>query len=242
MKNFQDIVDDLNSLDPQNPGGWPRYVHVGAAVLLAIVLGAAGFWYVIKPEQEILSQEIAKEAGLFSEFEQKQRKVSALDAYKAQLVEMEKSFGDMLRQLPGKAEVANLLNEISQTRVASSLEEELFKPQGDIPKDFYVELPNQIIVIGTYNEMGSFVSGVAALPRIVTIDEVDIRPMGKAAAGAKGSKSGGAKIDPSSTDGGVLLRMQALAKTYRYLDDDETAAQEAAKSSKKGTPAGGPKK
>ena len=220
--NLQQYIDELNSLDPQNPGDWPLYARVGAAVLLAIVIGFAGYWFVIKPEQEILAQERGKEAGLFEEFETKQRKVAALDAYKAQLQEMEKSFGDMLRQLPGKAEVANLLNEISQTRVASSLEEELFKPQGDIIKDFYAELPNQIIVVGTYHEMGNFVSGVAALPRIVTIDEVDIRPV-------TATPQAGAKTDANSADGGVLLRMQALAKTYRYLDDEETQAQSAEK-------------
>jgi len=223
--NVQQYIDELNSLDPQNPGDWPLYARVGAVVLLALVIGFAGYWFVIKPEQEVLKIEQGKEAGLFDEFELKQRKVSALDAYKAQLQEMEKSFGDMLRQLPGKAEVANLLNEISQTRVASSLEEELFKPQGDITHDFYVELPNQITVVGTYHEMGNFVSGVAALPRIVTVDDVEIRPMGGSL------KRPGGKTDPNSTDGGQMLRMQALAKTYRYLDEEETAAQSAKKKS-----------
>lgn len=232
--NLQQYIDELNSLDPQNPGDWPLYARVGAAVLLAVIVAFAGFWFVIKPEQEFLEQELLKEPSLFEEFETKQRKVAALDAYKAQLQEMEKSFGDMLRQLPGKAEVANLLNEISQTRVASSLEEELFKPQADVVKDFYAELPNQIIVVGTYHEMGNFVSGVAALPRIVTIEEVDIRPVAVDGPGNKGKKKGDQAADASSTDGNVVLRMQALAKTYRYLDDEETAAQ-TAKQSKPGS-------
>jgi type IV pilus assembly protein PilO len=117
---------------------------------------------------------------------------------------MERTFGAMLRQLPSKAEIANLLIDISQTRLASSLEEELFQPEGEIPKDFYAIVPNKIIVLGKYHEIGAFVSGVAALPRIVTIDNIEIRPMG------------GAQKD--------RLRMQATAKTYRYLEDSEMPA------------------
>ena len=119
---------------------------------------------------------------------------------------MERSFGAMLRQLPSRTEVANLLNDISQTRVASSLEEELFEPLPEVQKEFYAEIPNKIIVTGDYHQMGQFVSGVAALPRIVTIDEVELRPLGG---------QGAAKDQ---------LRMSALAKTYRYLDDAELAA------------------
>ena len=140
------------------------------------------------------------------QFETKQKKVAALDAYKEQLAEMERSFGAMLRQLPSRTEVANLLNDISQTRVASSLEEELFEPLPEVQKEFYAEIPNKIIVTGDYHQMGQFVSGVAALPRIVTIDEVELRPLGG---------QGAAKDQ---------LRMSALAKTYRYLDDAELAA------------------
>lgn len=224
--NLQQYVDELNSLDPQNPGAWPLYARLGAVALLALALLGAGYYFLIMPELDVLAGEESKEAGLFEEFEQKQRKVAALDAYKAQLEEMQKTFGSMLRVLPGKTEVANLLNDISQTRVASSLEEELFKPQGEIPKDFYAEIPNQIIVVGTYHEMGSFVSGVAGLPRIVTVDDVEIKP---AASGPGSAAIKKEKKDANSTDGGMLLRMQALAKTYRYLDDEETAAQEAKK-------------
>lgn len=230
--NIQQIVDELNSLDPQNPGAWPSYARIGAVVLLALAVMGGGFYFFIQPELDELDRQAAIEGTLFEEFETKQRKVAALDAYKAQLKEMEKSFGAMLRQLPGKTEVANLLNDISQTRVASSLEEELFKPQSEVPKDFYAEIPNQIIVLGTYNEIGTFVSGVAALPRIVTIDDVDIRPVS--------SKSGGAsKKGLVAADAGVTLRMQALAKTYRYLDDQETA--DTTSKGKKPTRAGGAK-
>jgi type IV pilus assembly protein PilO len=192
----REILEQLQTLDMQNPGAWPRWVHISACVLLALLIIGFGGYFLVQPEYEQLGQEQQKEVGLRQEFENKQQKVAALDAYKAQLEEMEHSFGDMLRQLPSKAEVANLLNDISQTRIANNLQEELFQPQSDITKDFYVEMPNRITVTGKYHDMGQFVSGVAALPRIVVIDEIDIKP---------GDKKG-------------MLRLSALAKTYRYQD------------------------
>lgn len=201
--NVQDAVKELQSLDMENPGSWPQWVHIAAAIFAALLLVGLGYHFVIKPKVEELDGEKSREVALRKEFEDKQKKVAALDAYKEQLAEMERSFGAMLRQLPSRTEVANLLNDISQTRVASSLEEELFEPQAEIRKEFYAEIPNRIVVTGSYHQMGEFVSAVAALPRIVTIDEVDIRGGG----GNKGQ-----------------LRMSALAKTYRYLDDSELAA------------------
>ena len=218
--NFQQAVKDLQTLDAQNPGAWPFWVRVAAVVLTAVVVIGLGTYFFIKPEYEVLQSEKGKETTLREEFERKQKKVAALDAYKEQLKEMERSFGAMLRQLPSKTEVANLLNDISQTRVASALDEELFEPQNDIPKEFYAEIPNKIVVTGLYHQMGEFVSGVAALPRIVTIDEVEIKPVG----------GQGANKDQ--------LKMSAFAKTYRYLDDTEIAA--AAEKNKKAQP-GAPK-
>ena len=197
--NLQQIIDELQSLDANNPGAWPSWARLSAVILAVIIIIAAGTWFLIKPVKEDLDMAQAEEQRLRTEFVGKQEKVAALDAYKAQLEEMRKSFGSMLRQLPSKTEVPSLLNDISQTRIAASLEEELFRPQGEVPKDFYAEMPNQIIVVGTYHEMGAFVSGIAALPRIVTIDDVEIHPV-------KGN----------------VMRMQAFAKTYRYLDDDES--------------------
>lgn len=203
----QQIIQQLQTLDANNPGAWPKWVRIAAAILLAVVLVLAGLWFVVKPVRETLLSARAQEQSLRQEFESKQKKVAALDAYREQLAEMERSFGAMLKQLPSKAEVANLLNDISQTRIASGLEEELFQPQGEIPKEFYAEIPNKIVVIGDYHEMGTFVSGVASLPRIVTIEDVEIKPIN--------AKAGAA----------TQLRMTALAKTYRYLDDEEIAAQ-----------------
>ncbi len=195
--NPREIIEELQSLDLQNPGSWPRWVHISACVLIALILIGAGGYFLVEPEYENLQREQQTEVSLRQEFESKQQKVASLDAYKAQLEEMQRSFGDMLRQLPSKAEVANLLNDISQTRIANNLNEELFQPQGEVQKDFYVEMPNRIVVTGTYHDMGQFVSGVAALPRIVVIDEIDLKP-----AGGKGSQ----------------LRLSASAKTYRYQD------------------------
>lgn len=204
--NAQDILKELQSLDVENPGSWPGWVHISAVILAALVIMGLGANFFIKPKYETLQSEQATEVTLRQQFETKQKKVAALDAYKDQLAEMERSFGAMLRQLPSRTEVANLLNDISQTRVASSLEEELFEPLPEVQKEFYAEIPNKIVVTGDYHRMGEFVSGVAALPRIVTIDEVDIRPVG------------GQGVDKEQ------LRMSALAKTYRYLDDAELAA------------------
>jgi type IV pilus assembly protein PilO len=209
--NIQQILSELQSLDAKNPGAWPLWARLTAVALAALVILIAGTILFIKPQMDQLDQEQAKEQSLRDEFVTKQAKVAALDAYKAQLEDMRKSFGSMLRQLPSRAEVPGLLNDISQTRVAASLEEELFKPQGEIPKDFYAEMPNQIVIVGNYHDMGSFVSGIAALSRIVTIDDIDIKPV---------AVSAQTKGTPPNQ-----LKMTANAKTYRYLDDDEIAAQ-----------------
>jgi len=214
--NIQQALAELQTLDARNPGAWSLWVRITASVLAGGLVLAAGTYFLIKPVYDDLKAEEAKELTLRNTFEENQAKAAALDAFKAQLAEMEKNFGAMLKQLPSKSEVANLLNDISQTRVASSLEEELFQPQPDSPREFYAEIPNKIIVTGTYHEMGSFVSAVAALPRIVTIDDVEITVPGATEKKGKGDKQ---ELQEGT------LRMQALAKTYRYLDEDELAAE-----------------
>ena len=199
--DLQDILAQLQALDAKNPGAWPAWARYGAVVLLFIVIVGAGLYLLVMPEKEAYDQLTAEETTLRANFVTKQQKAAALDQYKAQLEEMRKSFGAMLRQLPNRTEVASLLNDISQTRIAAGLEEELFKPSPEVMKEFYAEIPNQIVVTGTYHQMATFVSNISILPRIVTIDDVDIRPI-------SGGKGGG-------------LCMQAQAKTYRYLDEGE---------------------
>lgn len=198
--NLSEFLDELRSLDQNNIGSWPRWAYAGAIGLLCAAILGAGTWYLVLPKKEDLEQAQKQEQELRREFEVKQKKVANLDAYKAQLAEMEKRFGVLLRQLPSQTEVPKLLNDISQTRLASGLDEELFKPRPEIQKDFYAVLPNDLVVTGTYHELGTFVSGVAALSRIVTLDEVTIQPL-------KGEKD--------------ELRMSVIAKTYRYLDGGE---------------------
>ena len=190
-------LQELNELDFSNIGDWPIVVKV---ILVLILCGAVGTgWYFFNIEQQYQSLERAEkvEQDLRQDFEIKQAKAANLEAYRAQLAEMEESFGAMLRQLPNRTEVADLLVDVSQTGLAAGLEFELFQPQAELPKDFYAELPIMIRVLGQYHEFGEFVSGLAALPRIVTIHDIQIEPRGE----------------------GTELVLQATARTYRYLDE-----------------------
>jgi len=193
-------IQDLNELDLNNIGSWPAPIKV---VLILILCGGIGFgYYKMHTEDQLakLEKEQKTEVKLRKTFEQKQAKAVNLDRYKAQLEEMKESFGTMLRQLPNKTEVAELLVDVSQTGLATGLEFELFDPLGEKRREFYAELPIKIRVKGSYHQFGAFISGLASLPRIVTIHNISIKP--------KGKKSGGALV------------MEATAKTYRYLDEE----------------------
>lgn len=195
-------LSQLNELDLRSVASWPMPARmVVIAIIFAAVLGL-GYWLDIKDQRLRLEKAEQQEAELRQAFEFKAKKAANLQAYEQQLEEMKESFGAMLRQLPNKTEVAELLVDISQTGLASGLEFELFKPQSEIPKEFYAELPISIRVKGDYHEFGNFISGVAALPRIVTVHDV--------------------AIEQTKEDG---LTMNILAKTYRYLDEEEGAAQ-----------------
>ncbi|MDR9436500.1 MAG: type 4a pilus biogenesis protein PilO [Thiohalophilus sp.] len=192
---------DLSELDLSTIGSWPAAVKgVVVAVMCLIVLGAGYFLHIQKKLDE-LERVRAQENSLKSEFEKKQAKAANLDAYKRQMKEMEESFGTMLRQLPSKTEVDDLLIDISQTGLSSGIEFELFKPQSEKQIEFYAELPIQISMLGDYHQFGRFVSGVAALPRIVTLHNINL-----------------------SSDRDGRLKMDVTAKTYRYLDEEELAA------------------
>lgn len=193
-------LSDLNSLDFNEIGSWPVAARAGAIAFICVVVLGLGLWFDSRGQSELLDNAEAKENGLKSQFEAKQRQAANLDAYKQQLEEMRRSFGTMLKQLPSKTEVADLLVDVSQTGLASGLEFELFKPDAEIPKDFYAELPIKIRVIGDYHNFGEFISGVAGLPRIVTLHDIDIKP--------------------TKSDKGPLA-MDLTAKTYRYLEAEE---------------------
>lgn len=196
------FLDDLRALDINDIGRWPfLFRAIAIALIFSIVAAGAIYYTVVKQKLPVLEAAELQEEKLRGAFELKQRKAANFEAYKAQLAEIEQSFGAMLRQLPGKTEVPSLLVDISQTGLAAGLDEELFRPMGEAVKDFYAELPIQIKLAGTYHELARFVSDVAALPRIVTLHDVQL------------SRNQG------STRGN--LTMDVTAKTYRYLEEGE---------------------
>src|SRR3981189_2325144 len=204
------FLDQLRGLDPRDVGRWPVAVR-GLFIALGFAVIAAFGWYMFvwNDDRPLLQKAEADELDLRAQFESKQQRAANLDAYRAQLGEMERSFGALLRQLPGKTEVPNLLVDISQTGLAAGLQEKLVQLQPENRKDFYAELPIKIRLTGSYHQFGEFVSGIAALPRIVTLHNIEIRPDNK--------------------DAYDQLSLELTAKTYRYLDEDEIAAGEADK-------------
>ncbi len=197
------FLDELRSLDINDIGRWPFSIRAIFIGLIFLLVAAGGFYqFAWKPKSPQLERARAQEIELRASFEAKQRKAANFDAYKAQLEEIEQSFGTMLRQLPGKTEVPSLLVDISQTGLSASLDEKLFQPNPEMRKDFYAELPIRIRLKGTYHEIGQFVSDIAQLPRIVTLHDLEIKP------------------DSDQPDELVL---DLTAKTYRYLDEDEEA-------------------
>jgi type IV pilus assembly protein PilO len=204
------LIEELRSLDPRDPGRWPLAVRAGAVGLCFAVLSAVLCYVFVWDEQrpELQHREDTEQA-LRQEFKTKHAKAVNLEVYKDQLKDIERSFGALLRQLPGKTEVPNLLVDISQTGLSAGLEEKLFQPQPEQKKDFYAELPIKISLTGSYHQFGEFVSGIAALPRIVTLHDIEIKSVNK--------------------DAYDQLTLDITAKTYRYLDEDEVAANDAKK-------------
>ena len=210
------LLEELRSLDPRDPGRWPLPIRAGAVGLAFLTLSLIGVYLLIwdgqRPE---LQRRQAEEQQLRQEFRDKHSKAVNLEVYKQQLKDIERSFGALLRQLPGKTEVPSLLIDISQTGLAAGLQEKLFQPVPELKKDFYAELPIKIRLSGSYHQFGEFVSGIAALPRIVTLHDIDIKPDNK--------------------DAYDQLSLELTAKTYRYMDEEEIAASEAEKKKKEVT-------
>ena len=196
-----DVVQELQSLDANDVGRWPLPFRIAVIVLVFIIASGLGiYFFIVKDKAPMLERAQGEEQELRTTFENKQRKAANYDAYKAQLAQIEQSFGTMLRQLPGETEIPNLIVDISQTGLAAGLQEKLFIPQAEIPKDFYAEKPIKIRLTGGYHEIGNFVSGIAALPRIVTLHDMNIVPEG-----------GDGTYDE--------LSMEVTAQTYRYIDE-----------------------
>ncbi len=207
----------LRELDFNNTGAWPREFKIGFCVLLGLLIFGL-LWYVVtrKKGDELKGLE-SQEAGLRADFEEKQGRAANLEPLKQQLAQMEQQLQQMLRQLPSRTEMPALINDISQTALATGISNELFKPGPEVPKEFYAEKPIELKMVGTYHQFGAFVSGVASLPRVVimTMHDISLRPRG-------GGSNPLAAISPNSS-----LELAGTVKTYRYLDEEEAAAQAA---------------
>jgi type IV pilus assembly protein PilO len=195
------FLDELKSLDANDIGRWPLVFRAGViGIVFVLVVGMGVYFTIVEDKAPALQRVQDEEQTLRQVFENKQRKAANYDAYKAQLAQMEQSFGTMLRQLPGETEIPSLIVDISQTGLAAGLQEKLFQPQPEVPRDFYAEKPITISLSGGYHEIANFVSGIAALPRIVTLHDINITP-----------------DNPDNYDS---LTLQVTAKTYRYIEEE----------------------
>jgi type IV pilus assembly protein PilO len=208
----------LKELDFNNIGSWPREYKIGFCVLVGLFIFGL-LWYVMtRPKGSELEGLESEEAALRADFETKQGRAANLEPLKQQLAQMEQQLQQMLRQLPSRTEMPALINDISQTALATGIQNELFRPGPEMPREFYAEKPIELKMVGSYHQFGAFVSGVASLPRVVimTMHDISLRP--------RGSESGSgtvASIAPNSS-----LELAGTVKTYRYLDEEEAAAQE----------------
>ena len=206
-------LDDLRRLDPKNIGSWPLGPKLGTLIILLVLIIAASYWFDWQHQMEELDGHRAKEAQLRQTFLEKKRQAINLDAYRKQLDDIEKSFGALLKQLPSKSEMDALLTDINQAGLGRGLQFELFKPAAaESTSEFYAELPIQLKISGGYHDFGAFATDISKLSRIVTLNDIAL------SAGKDG-----------------VITMDSVAKTYRYLDEEEVAAQrKAAKAQAKG--------
>jgi type IV pilus assembly protein PilO len=199
-------LDDLKNIDINNLGSWPVPIKIGGILIVCAIVLFAGFWFLIQGELEQYDEAQKKEEGLRETYMNKKALAINLPAYKEQMEEMEQTFGSLLRQLPNTTEVPDLLVDITQAGLGRGLEFTLFRPEKELPKDFYAEMPISVEVRGGYHELAQFISDVAALPRIVTFGDIAITSAGK----------------------DNKLTMSAKAKTYRYMEEGGIKKQEKA--------------
>jgi len=206
-------LNDLRRLDPKKIGSWPILPKLGVLFITLALIVAASWWFDWQHQIEGINQEKVKEEGLRKTFLTKKSEAINLHSYQKQLEDIEKQFGALLKQLPGKSEMDALLTDINQAGLGRGLQFELFKPAAqETRRDFYAELPISIKVTGNYHDIGAFASDIGKLSRIVTLENISL---------ASAGKGGGLALD-------------ALAKTFRYLDDEELAQQRRAAAAKKG--------
>lgn len=203
------FFDDLKNLDRNNIGAWPKSIKAFFIAIVVVVVLFVGWYVEIRGQQGTLAQGQADEVSLKKEFVAKQAKVVNLDALKAQLAQMNEMLSQMLRELPSKTEMPALLVNISQTAQASGIVTETFTPRPEIPKEFYAIQPISLKMQGTYHQFGTFISGVASLPRVVILTMHDVSL----------TRVGGGKSGPPA---GGELTLQGTVQTYRYLGDDES--------------------
>jgi type IV pilus assembly protein PilO len=206
--DIQEILDDFQNL-PKDVGAWPLAPRVAALVGFFVFLLAAGWWFFWRGQLDTLEQLQQQEAALKEEFVTKKTQAVNRESYVQQLSEIERSFGALLKQLPDKSEVEALLVEVNQSGMGRGLQFELFKPQAEVVREFYAELPIDIRLTGNYHDFGAFASDIAKLDRIVTLNNITISP---------------------NKDGTLVL--QSITKTFRYLDDVELAARKKAEAAK----------
>ncbi|MEI7428920.1 MAG: type 4a pilus biogenesis protein PilO [Betaproteobacteria bacterium] len=212
--DFNALLNDFRNLNPQDVGAWPVVPRVAALLGLFVVILVLGWWFVWSDQLDALTARQQDEIKLKDEFVVKKTQAVNLDLYTQQLSEIDRSFGALLKQLPNKSEVESLLIEINQSGLGRGLQFDLFKPGQEISKDFYAELPINVRLTGSYHDFGAFAGDIGRLSRIVTLNNISIA------------------INPQSKDGSLV--MDAVTKTFRYLDDDELAAKRKAEQAAKG--------
>ena len=198
--DVQDLLRDFKGLDPNDPGQWPLAPRVATLLAIFFVLVVGGWWFDWSDQLATLEAKEREEATLKEDWVNKKRQAVNLPEYRRQLSEIDRQFGALLKQLPNRSEMESLLADINQAGLGRGLQFELFKPGTEVMKDFYAELPIAVRVIGNYHDLGEFVSDVAQMPRIVTLNDIAIETQ----------KEG-------------VLKFDATAMTYRYLDDEEVA-------------------
>lgn len=201
-------LDDFNNIDFKNAGSLPLPVKLVLLSVLAAILIGLGYWFLWSPQIDEFNQAQSKETELRQVFTNKKSQAIKIEAYRQQMIDIEKTFGALLKQLPDKSQMDGLLTDINQAGLGRGLEFELFKPGQEAIADFYAEMPIQIKIKGSYHDMGAFATDISKLSRIVTLNDMTIAPL------TKDSKDS-------------VLVFEAIAKTYRYLDSSELAAKKA---------------